>query len=95
MYICDKKTFYVGIAEDADRRLDEHVRGYSPYTKKFSDFELVYKESCVSRVQAERRERQLKGWSVAKKKALVNGDIAELRRLSRGSRLPNQLGHGK
>lgn len=82
--LCDQKTFYVGTAQNVEDRLQEHVRGHSPFTKKFSDFELVYQEKCQSRFIAERRERQLKGWSVAKKEALVKGDITKLKRLSKG-----------
>jgi putative endonuclease len=83
--LCGQKTFYIGIAENVDERFHEHIRGYSPYTKKFSNFELVYQEEHPSRLMAEKRESQLKGWSVAKKKALVMGDKIRLRKLSKGS----------
>jgi predicted GIY-YIG superfamily endonuclease len=82
--LCDQKTFYVGIAEDVEKRLVQHVSGFSPFTKKFSDFQLLYTEEYRTRQLAENREIQLKGWSVAKKKALISGNIEELKRLSRG-----------
>jgi putative endonuclease len=82
--LCDQKTFYVGITEDVEKRLEEHQRGYSPYTKKFSDVKLVYREKCRHHAEAERRELQLKKWSVAKKKALIAGDTLSLRKLSKG-----------
>ena len=34
---------------------------------------------------AEKREKQLKGWSVAKKKALIQGNIELLKRLSKSA----------
>jgi predicted GIY-YIG superfamily endonuclease len=37
-------------------------------------------------VEAVRRERQLKGWSRAKKLALISGDLSTLKRLSRPRR---------
>ncbi|HEY4525973.1 MAG TPA: GIY-YIG nuclease family protein [Candidatus Paceibacterota bacterium] len=82
--LCDQKTYYVGIAEKMSERFKEHVSGYSPFTHKFSDFELVYQEKLPSRTLAEKREQQLKGWSIAKKKALIAGDFDKLKILSKG-----------
>ena len=90
--LCDQKTFYVGMTEDVRKRLIEHQRGYSPYTKKFSDIQLVYQEQCRNHVEAEQRELQLKKWSVAKKKALITRDTALLRKLSKGRGLVNATG---
>ena len=84
--LCDQKTYYVGISNDVSRRLEEHAKGYSPHTKKFSDFELVYQEGQPDKLGAEKREKQLKGWSVAKKKALIAGDKALLVKLSKSHR---------
>ena len=83
--LCDQKTFYVGITDNLNRRLNDHNSGYSNYTKKFSNINLVYKECFKSRRDAEVRETQLKGWSVAKKKALIMGDKNLLIRLSKSS----------
>ncbi len=44
--------------------------------------ELLYSEPYPDRSSAIKRERQLKRWSHAKKLALINGDIAELKRLA-------------
>jgi predicted GIY-YIG superfamily endonuclease len=45
--LCDQKTFYVGMTEDVKKRFEEHQHGYPPYTKKFSDIQLVYQERAV------------------------------------------------
>ena len=82
---CNQKTYYVGITDNVERRLDEHSRGYSNFTKKFSDIRLVYTESYSTRQEAEARERQLKGWSVAKKKALIAGEFVRLKTLSKST----------
>ncbi len=71
--LCDKKTFYVGITNNLKKRLAQHRRKESQYTKQFSQIELLYREEYSSQWQAEKRERQIKRWSVAKKKALVEG----------------------
>jgi putative endonuclease len=65
-------------------RLHEHKSGYSNFTKKFSEIEVVHTENYPTRLEAEKRESQLKGWSVAKKKALIAADIDALKSLSKG-----------
>ena len=84
IFLCDQKTFYVGSTDNLERRLQQHIRKESFYTKKFSDIKLVYKESYFTRGEAMRREEQIKRWSIAKKKALITGDIKSLRKLSKG-----------
>ena len=80
---CDQKTFYVGITSNLDKRLKEHKSGYSPYTKKFSEIKLVYQEQHPKKSTAKKRENQLKGWSIAKKKALIAGNKDLLLKLSK------------
>ncbi len=81
--LCDQKTFYVGITGDLKKRLTEHKTKTSFFTKKFSDINLVYIEEYPELKSAERREKQLKGWSRAKKIALIKSDIDKLKQLSR------------
>ena len=69
LLLCDQKTFYVGITPDL-------------FTKKFSEIELVYCEKYDDKYQAAKREKQLKGWSVAKKKMLIEGKLGINRVLS-------------
>ena len=69
---CDKKTFYVGMTNDLESRLTEHRSKQSFFTKKFSDINIVYSEQFNSKTEAAKREQQLKGWSRAKKVALMN-----------------------
>jgi predicted GIY-YIG superfamily endonuclease len=89
--LCDNRKFYVGITDDLERRLGQHRRGYSPYTKQFSIIELVYSEKYSSRAKAEFREKQIKGWSIAKKKALISGDKGLLVKLSKSTGLNEVL----
>lgn len=81
--LCDQKTFYVGITRDIEKRLKEHENRGSFFTKKFSDIRLIYKEEYRDKKSAELRERQLKGWSNAKKKSLTERNIDKLRELSK------------
>ena len=73
----------MGSTSDIQKRFGEHLSGYSPFTSKFSTFDLAYQEELPNRFTAERREQQLKRWSVAKKKALIAGDKDLLVRLSK------------
>jgi len=73
LLLCDKKTFYVGITPDLKLRLQEHKNKESFFTRKFSNVDMVYVEKYQSKYEAARREKQLKGWSVAKKKFLLEG----------------------
>jgi len=45
--------------------------------------ELVYSQPCATRIEALNAERQIKGWSRAKKEALIRGDWAGLSRLAK------------
>ena len=81
--LCDEKIFYVGLTSNLENRLESHLNKYNIGTKKFSHIELVYSEQYPSRKLAENREIQLKKWSVAKKKALIEGNINLLKQLSK------------
>jgi len=80
---CDQKTYYVGLSHDVKARVFSHQKRLNKATKEFSDIRLVHKEEYGTRIEAETRERQLKGWSVAKKKALIENNIKLLKRLSK------------
>jgi len=69
--LCDDKTYYVGITTNLENRLFQHQNKLSFYTKRFKQMKLVYKEECLSQSDAEKREKQIKKWSRAKKKALI------------------------
>jgi predicted GIY-YIG superfamily endonuclease len=74
---------YVGSTEDLPRRLAEHQSGSGcKTTAQSGPIELVYSESHPDHSSALRRELQLKRWSRAKKLALIQGDLANLKRLA-------------
>jgi len=75
LLLCDQKTFYVGITDNPRERLSEHRKGKSIFTKKFSDIKFVYCEYWSSKHKAVIREKQLKGWSRAKKQMLIDGKL--------------------
>ena len=83
IFLCDQKTFYVGMTDNLERRFFEHKNKKSFFTKKFSELTLAYTEICNTRKEAELREQQIKKWSVAKKKALIAGNKELLINLSK------------
>jgi len=76
-------AFYTGITTNIERRLNEHSHGKGGrYTRRNRAKRVVYTEHFPVRGEAEARERQIKRWSRKKKKALIEGDVESLRKLS-------------
>jgi tRNA/rRNA methyltransferase len=84
---CSDGHYYAGHTDDLDTRFAQHQAGAIPgYTQQRRPVELVWSERFPERDQAFAVERQLKGWSRAKKEALIRGDFDAIRRLAgRGS----------
>lgn len=51
---------YVGMSNNLERRLAEHKRGQSKYTKKFKNILLIYKEEYSDYKSARKREKYFK-----------------------------------
>ena len=86
MYIllCADDSFYVGSTWDLPTRIDQHIDGFGcEYTSKRKPVTLVYAEEFDRRDDAWAREKQVQGWGHAKRLALVEGRIDDLRELSR------------
>ncbi len=81
---CSDNSYYTGYTPDIPRRLKEHNAGYgSRITRSKRPVVLVHHESYRSKSEAMRREAQIKSWSRAKKKALIDGDLKKLKELSK------------
>ena len=88
MYIleCTDGTYYTGSTVNLEKRLFEHQNCLGAnYTKKRLPVQLVYYEEYSKIDDAFYREKQVQGWSHAKKKALIEGNNHELPVLSRNS----------
>lgn len=75
MLLCNQKFFYTGISNDPRERLMKHRSKGSFFTKRFSDIQFVYCEHYPTKHEAALRERQIKGWSHAKKQMLIDGKL--------------------
>ena len=81
---CANGQYYVGSTNDLERRLREHQEGLGGrFTKAHLPVKLVYTEQYQTVEQAFYRERQIHGWSRAKKEALIKGDIDKLKELGK------------
>ena len=81
---CSDGSYYIGSARDLDLRMDQHGRGRVPgYTASRRPVELVWAAECDTIADAYALERRLKGWSRAKKEALITGHVDLLPGLSR------------
>nr|WP_246284261.1 GIY-YIG nuclease family protein [Nocardioides perillae] len=82
---CRDGSFYVGSTVDLERRLWEHQVGLgAAYTRRRRPVELVWCEEHERVDAAYAREKQVQGWSRAKRQALVDGRYADLPRLAEG-----------
>ena len=78
---------YVGTTHDLKRRILDHAKGIDHRTTRLGGYKrLLYTEESPDRLSALRRERQLKGWSRAKKLALIRGDLPLVHRLAKRRR---------
>lgn len=86
MLHCADRSFYVGHTDDLDARIGAHQSGLIPgYTATRLPVTLVWSDEFPSRYEALCAERRIKGWSRAKKLALIRGDWARISALARSS----------
>jgi len=63
VYILYSKTadrYYVGETANVSERLKSHLSGISKYTSIANDWEVVYTQEFSTRLEAIRREREIK-----------------------------------
>ena len=83
---CKDGFYYTGITNSLQKRIAAHNEGKDvfAFTYKRRIVTLKYFEHFTDVKQAIAREKQLKGWSRAKKEALFNEDYDLLKVLSKG-----------
>ncbi len=69
---CSDKTLYTGYCKDLETREAKHNIGEgAKYTKYRTPIKIIYHETFDSRVEAMRRERQIKKMSRIEKENLI------------------------
>lgn len=67
-----RSVLYIGVTNSLERRVWQHRAGETEgFTSRYNLDRLVYYEDYPDALQAIAREKQLKGWSRAKKNALI------------------------
>jgi len=81
---CSDNSYYTGITNNINRRIQEHQEGKDKkaYTHKRRPIFLEYFHKFNNVLEAIYFEKKIKGWTRAKKKALINGDFEMLQILS-------------
>ena len=83
---CADDHYYAGHTDNLEQRFNQHQSGaLGGYTKKRRPVTLVWSQTFSSRNDAKATETQIKGWTRAKKEALIAGDW-DLVRLLAGNR---------
>lgn len=85
MYIleCSDGSFYTGSTQNLEMRLAQHQNGEgAKFTASRLPVKLIYQEQYERIDEAFSREKQIQGWSRAKKLALIKGKFDLLIELS-------------
>ncbi|MBA4747721.1 MAG: GIY-YIG nuclease family protein [Sphingopyxis sp.] len=104
MLHCRGGAFYVGHTDNLEYRIGQHQGGLiAGFTANHLPVELVWSWDFPTRHEAKEAERRIKGWSRAKKLALIRGDWDRISMLAKGKndpstatrREPGQTGEGE
>tara|TARA_R110000787_G_scaffold238786_1_gene344983 strand:- start:289 stop:648 length:360 start_codon:yes stop_codon:yes gene_type:complete len=92
LLLCADGKYYVGShrGDDVETRVWTHNQGSDPkaFTFRRLPVELVWAGAFPDPTSMVSFERQMKGWSRAKKEAFVRGDWARLKALSKSQTAP-------
>ena len=81
---CSDGSYYTGHTDDLEKRVAAHQGGeISGFTAQRTPVSLEFAEEFPTRLEALECERQIKGWSRAKKEALILQDWERLKLLSK------------
>jgi predicted GIY-YIG superfamily endonuclease len=83
---CANQAYYCGHTDNLDQRMQQHHDGLIGYTAKLKPVELVWQREFGSRAEAIESELKIKGWSRAKKEALIAGDWNKMQALSQSKK---------
>ncbi|WP_068076680.1 GIY-YIG nuclease family protein [Novosphingobium lentum] len=90
---CSDGSYYAGHTDDLELRFAQHQCGaLGGYTAKRRPVMLVWTDSFTTRDDAFAVERKLKGWSRAKKDALIADNWELISQLARGRTGRNDAG---
>ena len=81
--LCSDGSYYTESTKNLEERFEEHQNGKGAnHTKKRLPVKLIYVEEYQRIDCAFNREKQIQGWSRAKKEALINDEVEKLHTLA-------------
>ena len=83
---CAGASYYCGQTDNTDNRMQQHYSGEIGYTATRKPLALVWQGEFETREGAIAFKQQIKGWSRAKKEALVRGDWGAIKKLAKSYR---------
>ena len=87
---CSDASYYCGQTDNIEMRMHQHEAGKVGYTSSRKPVELVWQGEFEKRDEAIAFEQQLKGWSRAKKEALITGDWKKISELAKSKKTLRQ-----
>ena len=88
---CSDGSYYTGHTESLEVRLAAHESGdIEGYTQTRRPVTLVFSQEFHTRQETLASERQIKGWTRAKKEALIAGNWEALAHWSKNHRSPSR-----
>ena len=90
MLHCRGGYFYTGHTDNLELRIAQHKSDTLPgFASSHLPLVLVWSQEFATRYEALAAERRIKGWSRAKKMALIQGDWLKISELSKGKGSPS------
>jgi predicted GIY-YIG superfamily endonuclease len=90
MLHCRGGYFYTGHTDDLETRIAQHESGMLPgFASDHAPIQLVWSQEFATRHEALTAERKIKGWSRAKKMALIQGDWLKISELAKSKDSPS------
>ncbi len=84
---CSEGSYYCGQTDNIELRMQQHYAGEIGYTSTRKPLQLVWQGEFETREGALVFEQRIKGWSRAKKEALIAGDWAKIQELAKSKDL--------
>ena len=85
---CADGSYYTGSTHDLSQRVEQHQSGLiQGYTSSRLPVELVWHQEFPAKNEAFLLERQIKGWSRAKKEALIREDWDTIHQIVKHERI--------
>lgn len=93
---CADGRFYAGHTDRLEVRIAQHQAGRgSDFTARRQPVTFVWSQDFGTRIEALEAERRIKGWSRAKKEALIAGDWDRVSKVAKSREARPSTGSGR